>query len=130
MAGQRILQANRNCQPAFAAGGEVRPFQRFATVFFRIFQECLTNISRHAHARAVEVSLYEEGEDVVMVVKDDGKGFREGSHTTSLGILGMKERAQSCGGELSIASTIGRGTAVTLRVPLCAAGSKNDAHSD
>ncbi len=101
-----------------------------ATVFFRVFQECLTNVSRHAQARAVDVSLYDEGEDVVLVVKDDGKGFREDALTTSLGILGMKERAQSCGGELSIASSDGMGTAVTLRIPLRADGSKDDAHFD
>ena len=101
-----------------------------ATVFFRIFQECLTNVSRHAHARAVDVSLHRQGEDIVLVVRDDGKGFREESHTPSLGILGMKERAQSCGGELSIASSAGEGTAVTLRVPLHADGSKDDADSN
>ncbi len=89
-----------------------------ATTFFRIFQECLTNISRHANAQALEVSLKKENEDVVMVVKDDGRGFREAEPTSSLGILGMKERAQACGGELLIDSFPGKGTSVMLRMPL------------
>jgi PAS domain S-box-containing protein len=101
-----------------------------SSAFFRIFQECLTNVSRHADARAVDISLYKQEGDVVLVVKDDGKGFEEDSHTTSLGILGMKERAQGCGGELSITSSAGGGTAVTLRIPFGANGSKNDAPSD
>ncbi len=97
-----------------------------ATAIFRIFQECLTNVSRHAHARSVHVSLYAEGNDLVMVVKDDGKGFQESKAGSSLGILGMKERAQGCGGELSIASSTGKGTTVTVRVPMQVSGA-NDA---
>jgi PAS domain S-box-containing protein len=87
------------------------------TACFRIFQECLTNISRHAHARAVDVSVSEQGEDLVLIVRDDGKGFRETARAGSLGILGMKERADVCGGELVIDSSPGKGTAVTLRIP-------------
>jgi len=103
-----------------------------ATAFFRIFQECLTNISRHAHARTVGVSLHKEGENVVLVVKDDGKGFSDNSLAPSLGVLGMKERAQVCGGELLIDSSAGKGTSVTIRVPLRLARAKedDDAHSD
>jgi signal transduction histidine kinase len=89
-----------------------------ATTFFRIFQECLTNISRHANAQALEVSLKKENEDVAMVVKDDGCGFRVAERTSSLGILGMKERAQACGGELLIDSSPGKGTTVILRIPM------------
>jgi len=103
-----------------------------ASAFFRIFQECLTNVSRHAHAHSVDVSLFKKGEDVVLVVKDDGGGFQDAERTPSLGILGMKERAQGCGGELTIASSPGKGTTVTLRVPLRPGYSNedDDAHSD
>jgi len=89
-----------------------------ATAFFRIFQECLTNVSRHSHAQAVDVSLYEQEDDLVLVVQDDGQGFRDAAHASSLGILGMKERAQVCGGELLIDSSAGKGTSVTLRIPM------------
>ncbi len=89
-----------------------------ATEFFRIFQECLTNVMRHAEAKSARVALYEEDGDLVLVVADDGKGFLESELSDSLGLLGMKERAQVCGGNLEIASAPENGTTVTLRVPL------------
>jgi PAS domain S-box-containing protein len=88
-----------------------------ATEFFRIFQECLTNIIRHAEAKTVRVLLDEEDGELVLVVADDGKGFCESDVSESLGFLGMKERAQVCGGSLEIASAPGSGTTITLRVP-------------
>ena len=88
-----------------------------ATEFFRIFQECLTNVMRHAEATSVRATLGEESGDLVLVVADDGKGFCESGVSNSLGFLGMKERAQVCGGSLQIASLPGDGTTVTLRVP-------------
>ena len=103
-----------------------------ATEFFRIFQECLTNVMRHAEASSVRVALSEEDGDLVLAVADDGKGFCESEASESLGFLGMKERAQVCGGTLDIASSPGCGTTVTLRVPLHPASlnDTNYAHSD
>ena len=89
-----------------------------ATEFFRIFQECLTNVMRHAEARSVRVSLSEQDGHLVLIVADDGKGFSESEISGSLGFLGMKERAQVCGGTVEIASCPGNGTTVTLRVPM------------
>jgi len=92
-----------------------------ATATFRIFQECLTNVVRHAQAKQVRVVLNQEDENIVLVVQDDGIGFRESdlSNTLgSLGLLGMKERAQSCGGDVQISSSPGSGTTVTVRVPV------------
>jgi signal transduction histidine kinase len=113
-------------------GADLRLDGDMATEFFRIFQECLTNVMRHAQAATVRVALCEEDADLVLVVADDGKGFRESDLSDSLGLLGMKERAQVCGGDLEIASAPGSGTTVTLRVPLRAALSKDSdyAHSD
>ena len=99
-----------------------------ATEFFRIFQECLTNVMRHARAKSVRVALYEENDGLVLLVADNGMGFRESDLSDSLGLLGMKERAQMCGGDLEIASTLGNGTTVTLRVPLHAALSRKGDH--
>jgi two-component system, NarL family, sensor histidine kinase UhpB len=103
-----------------------------ATEFFRIFQECLTNVMRHAEAETVSVSLHEENGDLVLIVGDDGKGFRESDASGSLGFLGMRERAQVCGGNIQIASSPGNGTTVTLRVPMHPADSDETdyAHSD
>ena len=103
-----------------------------STAIFRIFQECLTNVARHAEAKVVRASLYEEGEDLVLVVEDDGKGFRESEVAGSLGLLGMEERAQACGGNLKVSSYPGKGTTVAVRVPMRAAGAdcEDHAHSD
>ena len=92
-----------------------------ATAAFRIFQECLTNVIRHAQAQSVHVDLSQENDYILLVVEDDGIGFCEPdlSNTLgSLGLLGMKERAQFCGGEVQIQSSPGKGTTVTIRIPV------------
>jgi len=92
-----------------------------ATATFRIFQECLTNVIRHAQAKSVRVDLCQEDENILLVVMDDGKGFSEAGFSNSLGslgLLGMKERAQFCGGDVQIFSSPGNGTTVTVRVPV------------
>jgi signal transduction histidine kinase len=87
------------------------------TAFFRIFQECLTNVSRHAGATLVDVCFFENENDLVMEVEDNGKGFCESEVSGSLGILGMKERAHACGGDLQVQSSPGVGTSVSVRIP-------------
>ena len=72
---------------------------------------------RHAEAKCVRVTLTEEQGNVMLAVADNGKGFAESEVGDSLGLLGMKERAQMCGGSVSIASSPGNGTTVILRVP-------------
>jgi signal transduction histidine kinase len=92
-----------------------------ATATFRIFQECLTNVIRHAQATSVRVALSQEEENILLVVEDDGIGFIEtgvSNSLGSLGLLGMKERAQFCGGDVQISSSPGNGTTVTVRIPL------------
>jgi PAS domain S-box-containing protein len=92
-----------------------------ATATFRIFQECLTNVIRHAQAKSVRVDLYQEEESILLIVEDDGIGFSESGFSNafgSLGLLGMKERAQFCGGDVQISSSPGNGTTVTVRVPV------------
>jgi PAS domain S-box-containing protein len=87
-----------------------------ATATFRIFQECMTNVIRHAQAKSVRVALVQEEENILLVVEDDGIDL---SNTLgSLGLLGMKERAQFCGGDVHIFSSPGKGTTVTVRVPV------------
>jgi signal transduction histidine kinase len=98
-----------------------------ATAAFRIFQECLTNVIRHAQAKSVSVSLCQEEENILLVVQDDGIGFCESDLSNSLGslgLLGMKERAQFCGGEVQISSSPGKGTTVTVRVPVDTPGAE------
>jgi signal transduction histidine kinase len=91
-----------------------------STAVFRIFQEALTNVSRHAKARSIQVDLREEESVLSMVVRDDGAGISPGdaSGEASIGILGMRERAHLVGGELEVAGAPGRGTTVSVRIPL------------
>jgi signal transduction histidine kinase len=91
---------------------------------YRVVQESLTNIAKHAAANSVTVLLERAGGRLVVVVEDDGKGFdtedafgRNGSGQR-LGLLGMKERAELVGGVLDIESTPGDGTIVLMRIPL------------
>lgn len=94
--------------------------QQFSTVFFRIFQETLTNVIRHANATRVEVRVAEEDDHLVLVVKDDGRGISEDemANTRSNGLVGMRERARLIGGELTLQGRPGQGTTVALRAPL------------
>lgn len=87
---------------------------------FRIFQESLTNVARHAQATKVEVSLAMQDNTLAMFVKDNGKGFDQqlADAPKTLGLLGMKERAIMIDSELHIHSTPGNGCMIELRVPL------------
>lgn len=85
-------------------------------VIFRVAQEALTNVARHAHADTVELTLNRHGEDVVLTVTDDGRGIRDGARGT--GLLGMAERASLVNGSIELARRDGGGTVVTLKVPV------------
>jgi two-component system sensor histidine kinase UhpB len=89
------------------------------TGVFRIFQETLTNIARHAHATEAEVELRVDEVEVVLNVRDNGKGISPDAlrNPRSLGLLGMKERAKLLGGEITFARGATSGTVVTLRLP-------------
>ena len=86
---------------------------------FRIAQEALTNIARHAAATKVDISLHEEPGCLMLEVRDNGKGIRaeEIAAKEAIGLLGMRERALAVGGEFTISGVPGRGTVVTLRMP-------------
>jgi len=99
---------------------DVELSQSRATTVYRIFQEALTNIARHAHARQVEVSLRAEGGELLLDIVDDGRGFAQSSRTgKSIGLVGMAERARELGGSLVIGDGAnGAGTRIALRIPL------------
>jgi signal transduction histidine kinase len=92
------------------------------TVVFRIFQEALTNVARHAQATAVQISLVQRTRTFELRVRDDGRGITEAQvHAPgALGLLGMQERASLIGGRVEIARHRAKGTIVTVKVPLAA----------
>ncbi|HEY8388603.1 MAG TPA: sensor histidine kinase, partial [Parasegetibacter sp.] len=87
---------------------------------FRIYQESLTNVARHASAQNVTATLESAPGQVCLSIMDDGKGFDMNStgNRKTLGLLGMRERAHMIGGQLDIISSPGKGTAVIITVPL------------
>ncbi len=87
---------------------------------FRILQESLTNVMRHAQAQTVSVQLLLEGNMLCLRVSDDGCGFPVAARGagSSFGLVGMRERVQMLGGQLIIDSQPGEGTTITARVPL------------
>src|SRR5256714_2895385 len=105
-----------------------RPPIAVETTCFRIAQEALTNVVRHAQARLVEVELSEANGALLLTVRDDGQGFdvaaarRHAAQGGSQGLLSMQERATLADGDLDIDSTPSRGTAIRARLPLTARG--------
>jgi len=91
-----------------------------ATALFRILQECLTNVARHAGATRVLVRLGRHGGVVALRVLDNGSGITDAAldNSQSLGLLGMKERAAMLGGEVFFRRGTKRGTMVTVRIPI------------
>src|ERR1041384_4397297 len=106
---------------------EMRLAPQFETACFRIAQEALTNVVRHAHAKVVGIRLKSRETDIQLIIKDDGNGFpvidvmsRNGTDT-SLGLQGMRERAAALGGTVEITSGPGKGTEVRATFPLASA---------
>ncbi|MBA7537208.1 hypothetical protein ES705_29475 [subsurface metagenome] len=93
--------------------------QEPATAVFRIFQEALTNVSRHAKATEVRVVLKEDLEKVLLIVEDNGKGItkKQISDSKAYGLIGIRERSLFCGGEVKISGLPGKGTRVALTIP-------------
>ena len=91
-----------------------------STAMFRICQETLTNVARHAKATRVEVVLQKQRDRLVLLIRDNGRGFdqTDPSVAKSLGLLGMRERAAILGGRVNISSAPGKGTTVTAWIPL------------
>jgi signal transduction histidine kinase len=106
------------CQVKLPAEGLTLPAEG-ATAVFRIFQEALTNVARHAQATEVRGLLQSEADHLILQIEDNGRGIRPEalSDKKSLGLLGMRERAAVLGGEVAIAPLQPSGTRVTLRLP-------------
>jgi two-component system sensor histidine kinase UhpB len=123
-AGQVRERSGLRCQCSIAPElREVEPDAALATALFRIAQEALTNVVRHARASAASVRAVREGGRALVEIRDDGCGIEAGGLAPrgGFGIEGMVERARQCGAELRIDGEPGRGTVVALRFSLAAA---------
>ena len=98
--------------------GDVELESETEIAVFRILQESLHNIEKHAQATVVEVTTERAGEDLLLRVADRGRGFAETEAETGLGLLTMRERAASVGGQVQLNSSVGQGTTLELRVPV------------
>ena len=90
-----------------------------STALFRILQEALTNVARHAGAGRVEIQLRDTPNELVLVIRDDGRGFADYdlAGSRSLGLVGMRERALALGGQVDVSGSPGRGTTVQAWIP-------------
>ena len=91
-----------------------------ATAVFRILQEALTNVARHAQATRVAISLKEEAGNLLLEIRDNGRGITENelANQKSFGIVGMRERALAFDGEVKVEQALGGGTRVLARIPM------------
>ncbi len=92
------------------------------TVLYRVAQEALTNVARHAQASRVEVSLQKLPDAIRMEITDDGKSFEvqrvlHAKRNKRLGLLGMRERVEMVGGNFSVESAPGQGTTIRAQIP-------------
>ena len=104
-----LVQVNAECVP------EDLPDEH-RTCIYRIVQEALRNVVRHAHAKNVRIRLDQRGDDLVLTIQDDGQGFAP-DREKGLGLLGMQERATHLHGSFSIESTPGSGTSIRVELP-------------
>jgi signal transduction histidine kinase len=93
------------------------------TALYRVAQDALTNVARHAKASRVDVTIRKETKSIVMEVKDDGNALQAqrlllSGGSKGLGLLGMRERVEMVGGSFEIETTPGKGTRITARIPV------------
>lgn len=111
-------QEHERTKVSFSGPAEQTEFPRqLETAFHRIFQECLSNIRKHAKAKRVTTELKVEGDWVILTVTDDGIGFDPSSVQRGIGLDSMKERAELLGGQLSISAGPEGGAMTVARIP-------------
>jgi len=88
-----------------------------SVTLYRLIQECLTNVIRHAHAGSVSISISEHVDKVILVVKDNGKGFDMSLKPAGFGLAGMRDRVESLAGEFEVVSSINNGVCVKVELP-------------
>lgn len=111
------------CELSLPDHDEVRVSGPAVTAIYRIVQEALTNVARHANASRIELRLRQRPDELLLEIRDDGRGItaEEVSDPHSLGLIGIRERADLAGGTVHFEGVAGRGTIVSVRIPSRAA---------
>jgi signal transduction histidine kinase len=114
------FQKREGIQCRVKCEGEEVKDERYATVLFRVFQEALTNISRHARASEAKVHLRVDNESVALEISDNGRGIapEEINDKNAIGLIGMRERVSFLQGKLDIRGIENRGTILKITLPL------------
>jgi signal transduction histidine kinase len=123
----REIERMSNVKCNFSSEFESLKFQDEKNVaLFRIIQEAITNVLRHAEATIIDVSINQSGSDLEIIISDNGVGLTEEYEgtTSSMGLLGMKERAIFLDGRLKIESSKNNGTTIHLLIPLAEKANK------
>jgi signal transduction histidine kinase len=99
---------------------EIKIKSQVSTTLYRVFREALTNILRHAQAEHVFIKLSQRLGSIILAIRDDGRGItkKELKGTTSLGLVGIRERVRMVGGTFTIEGETGSGTVLTVEVPI------------
>jgi signal transduction histidine kinase len=126
----QAFQARRSIEAEFVLHGEASRLPvETETVLFRITQEALTNVAKHAQATQVTVSLEIQADAVTVTIADNGAGFEarsvlngERPHTSGWGLIGIRERTRLLGGQCTIDSTPAEGSRISVTIPLMRAG--------
>jgi two-component system NarL family sensor kinase len=116
-----VFSATRGIPVGCAAKDVDRLSQGTALALYRIAQEALGNVAKHAKAKAVRVQLDRAGDKVRLTVSDDGVGFVFDGNGAGVGLVNMRERVQQLGGRLELTGEPGRGTTIRAEVPFCPA---------
>lgn len=104
----------------------IRLNKEIETNLYRIVQEALNNCAKHAKCKNANVLLEKRGQNLVLIIEDDGDGFNQQKKTSGHGFIGMRERAALIHGTIEVESSQGNGTTIFVRVPLADGGAMND----
>jgi signal transduction histidine kinase len=87
-------------------------------IFIRVIQECLNNAIKHAEPNAISIRIYQDGSQRTIEITDDGKGFDSSIKSNGSGLLNLSKRMETVGGKFNLTSAVGKGTQITLKLPL------------
>jgi signal transduction histidine kinase len=116
----RIFEERTGIECELSLPGEVTIDKVSGGTIYRVVQEALTNVARHSNAARVELRLRQRTDELLLEIRDDGRGLTlaEASSSLSLGLIGIRERVELVGGTVQIEGIAGRGTIVSVRIPL------------